>query len=434
MPTRDDITCQLLVIGSGMAGMAASLFAAQRGIDTIQVGPAGTLPFASGLLDFLGVHPAHTGRLQLNPWDAIAQLRQDEPDHPYAVMNTRDMRTAWEQVLTVLTDAGLPYVLHPERNMCMISPVGTIKLTYAVPRTMMAADETLRRRPPCLLVDFPGLKGFSARQIAASLQSGWPALRTTRLPIPALEGELHPERLARFLENADHCHELAGAIKSRLTDAQAVGLPAVVGLHRADPHFDLIQKRLGVPLFEIPTLLPSVPGRRLLDTFIRQLPRMGVRTWYQHAVEQVQTRPDGALRFRIGSAEDGFWIQSRAAILATGRFLGKGLHAERTAIRENLFDLPVHQPRQREQWHRKDLLHPGGHPINRAGLMVDARFRPVDKGGAPRHPRLFAAGSILAHQDWVRQKCGSGLAITSAYAAVVACAKLSHGLEGGHSP
>jgi glycerol-3-phosphate dehydrogenase subunit B len=31
---------------------------------------------------------------------------------------------------------------------------------------------------------------------------------------------------------------------------------------------------------------------------------------------------------------------------------------------------------------------------------------------------LFAAGSILAHQDWMRMKCGSGLAIATAYAAV----------------
>ena len=417
-----------------MAGMAASLFAALRGIDTIQVGPVGTLPFASGLLDFIGVHPVRTGRWHPNPWEAIAQLRQDESDHPYAVMTTREMRTAWQRMLTFLTDAGLPYVAHPERNMRIISPVGTVKLTYAVPRSMMTADEALRRRPPCLLVDFAGLKGFSARQIAARLKLHWPALRTTRLPIPALEGELQPERLARFLERRDHCRELAKAIKSRLAGAQAVGLPAVVGLHRAGPHFDLIQRRLGVPLFEIPTLLPSVPGRRLLDTFSRQLPRLGVRTWYQYAVKQAQIRADGALHFRIGSAADGFWVQSRAAILATGRFLGRGLHAERTAIRENLFDLPVHQPDKRGQWHHKDLLHPDGHAINRAGLMVDARFRPVDKDGAPRHPRLFAAGSILAHQDWVRQKCGSGLAITSAYAAVAACAQIPRGLEGTHAP
>jgi glycerol-3-phosphate dehydrogenase subunit B len=40
-------------------------------------------------------------------------------------------------------------------------------------------------------------------------------------------------------------------------------------------------------------------------------------------------------------------------------------------------------------------------------------------------PRLFAAGSILAHQDWVREKCGSGLALASAYGAVRAVERLT---------
>ena len=43
---------------------------------------------------------------------------------------------------------------------------------------------------------------------------------------------------------------------------------------------------------------------------------------------------------------------------------------------------------------------------------------PSDEQGRCLYPNLFAAGSILAHQDWIRQKCGSGLAIASAYAAV----------------
>ncbi len=53
-----------------------------------------------------------------------------------------------------------------------------------------------------------------------------------------------------------------------------------------------------------------------------------------------------------------------------------------------------------------------------AGLEIDNMFRPLDIAGKPAFKTLFAAGSILAHQDWIRMKCGSGLAIASAYAAV----------------
>ena len=54
---RDDICCDVAVIGAGMAGMASALFAVNRGLSVIQVGTAGESLFASGLLDLLGVHP-----------------------------------------------------------------------------------------------------------------------------------------------------------------------------------------------------------------------------------------------------------------------------------------------------------------------------------------------------------------------------------------
>ena len=51
-------------------------------------------------------------------------------------------------------------------------------------------------------------------------------------------------------------------------------------------------------------------------------------------------------------------------------------------------------------------------------MTVDERWRPLDAAGKAAHPRLFAAGSLLAHQDWIRQRCGAGLAIATAYKAV----------------
>ena len=110
-----------------------------------------------------------------------------------------------------------------------------------------------------------------------------------------------------------------------------------------------------------------------------------------------------------------------AVLLASGRFLGKGLRAERTGVHESIFDLPVFQPPRREDWHQRDLFHRKGHLINRSGLEIDDRFRPVGENRRPVYPNLYAAGAILAHQDWIRQKCGSGLAIASAYGAIKAC-------------
>jgi glycerol-3-phosphate dehydrogenase subunit B len=121
---------------------------------------------------------------------------------------------------------------------------------------------------------------------------------------------------------------------------------------------------------------------------------------------------------QIGDTSPETLVRARGVVLASGRFLGKGLSADRKQIREPIFNLPVDQPVKRNEWHCYEFLDPNGHPVNRAGLVTDDRFRPLDRSGNIAHEKLFAAGSILAHQDWMRQKCGSGLAIATAYAAV----------------
>jgi glycerol-3-phosphate dehydrogenase subunit B len=44
--------------------------------------------------------------------------------------------------------------------------------------------------------------------------------------------------------------------------------------------------------------------------------------------------------------------------------------------------------------------------------------------GHPAFANLFAAGIILAHQDWTRMKCGSGLSVATAYGAVESISSL----------
>ena len=111
-------------------------------------------------------------------------------------------------------------------------------------------------------------------------------------------------------------------------------------------------------------------------------------------------------------------ISARAVVLATGRFSGHGLTADRQSVRESILGLPVQQPGGRDAWHQDDFLDPAGHAINRAGLRTDEVWRPLDATGKPAWKSLFAIGSILADQDWMRAKCGSGLAIATAWAAI----------------
>jgi glycerol-3-phosphate dehydrogenase subunit B len=54
---------------------------------------------------------------------------------------------------------------------------------------------------------------------------------------------------------------------------------------------------------------------------------------------------------------------------------------------------------------------------------VDDRFRPLTASGLPYAKNLYAAGSILSNSNWTRLKCGSGVAVATAHAAVAAFEK-----------
>ncbi len=417
---RGDI-CDVAVIGAGMAGMSAALFAAERGLSCIQVGNAGSLLFASGLLDFLGVHPVPERQLWQSPLEALAALGRDEPDHPLARLDADLIRSAFESFVTALGAAGLAYAPLGERNRKLFTSIGTIKTTYGVPRSMVAGVRVLEQRSPCLLVDFRGLREFSAAQIAATLGRNWPGLRQQRIEFPGYEAvpELYAAHLARALESGELRARTIARIKPLLGDARSLGVPAVLGLARASEVHAAFEAGLGLPVFEIPTMPTSVPGLRLRTALETVVSARGVLRRRQASVRGLSFGADAAtITLELDGAAAGERVHARAVVLATGRFTGRGLTAERKQVRESILGLPVHQPASRAAWHQRDFLDPSGHAINRAGLLTDAAWRPLDAQGRPAWKRLYAVGSILAHQDWMRSKCGSGLAIATAWGAI----------------
>lgn len=420
--TREPPTeCDVAVIGAGMAGMATALFAAERGLSCIQVGSGGGILYASGLLDLLAVHPVAERRLWPSPYAALAALAQAQPDHPLARIDPASIRAAFETFVAALTEAGLAYAGLGERNRTLLTSIGTLKSTFAVPQSMIAGADLLDAQPPCLLVDFRGLREFSARQIVATLASRWPGLRHHRIEFPGFESvpELYAAHLARALESAETRQQTIAQIRPLLQDARVVGFPAILGLGRSGEVHAAVEAGLGVPVFEIPTMPTSVPGLRLLGALEACMATRGVLRRPQARVRSLSfDARTGNATLVLDDAPDGKPVTARAVVLATGRFSGRGLVADRKGIREPILDLPVHQPESRQEWHRRDFLDADGHAINRAGLLVDDAWRPLGANGAPAAPRLFAVGSILAHQDWMRAKCGSGLAIATAWAAM----------------
>jgi len=418
--TRDTtlLNTDLAIVGSGMAGMSAAVFAANRGIATVLAGKSSAIHFASGVMDLMGVFPA--GVEHLDPWYGIEQLQTDLPDHPYGKIDIKQISAALAEINDFLAGRDLPYQRAAYRNIDIITSIGTRKKTYMVPRTMWKGIEAFETKAPTLLVDFNGLKLFSARQIQACLAGQWPKTTSACVDFPGttLLEEVHPEHLARSMDLSQNRIQLAETIKPFVKDAEYVGFPAMIGLYKSREALEEMESLLGAAVFEIPTPPVSVPGIRLHTAFQKGLEKKQCLHSLPEMVKDIRRMPNGHFQISAGSQEFLTTIEAKGIILATGRFLGKGLVAGRTGIQESLLDLPVVQPETREQWHRDELFDPGGHEINRAGIETDKLFRPLAAPATPFADNLFAAGSILAHSDWTRLKCGSGVAMATAFAAV----------------
>ncbi len=408
---------QLAIIGSGIAGFAASIFAVNRKIATAQIGNTGALAYTTGYLDLLGKQDDEQAAIA-DPWRALEELRKNQPNHPLSRIPTADIHNGFDEFTAFFGEYGLAYSRPGANNITALTPVGTLKQTLCVPATMAAGPRAFAAQKPCIIVDFIGLKGFSGRQVVANLHDRWPDLGTERIAFPDMDhGEIYPEVMARALEVPATREKLAAALKGAAGQAKVIGLPAILGMHRPDHVRAELERLTSLEIFEIPTMPPSVPGIRLRELFEQVLPHKGVTLIPQQKVTALTFAAEGAT-LSLSDSYGPIRIHTQAVILATGRFLSGGLEAHPDEIREQLLGLPVTQPADRTLWYRDRYTDRRGHAIHRAGIAIDHAFRPLARDRRPYNERLFTAGIILAHQDWIRSRSGAGIAIATAYRAV----------------
>ena len=154
-----------------------------------------------------------------------------------------------------------------------------------------------------------------------------------------------------------------------------------------------------------------------MKCFEQLFPQKGLTLIPQQKVERLEFKGNDA-ELSLSDSFGPITIRAKSVILATGRFLSGGLEARFDGVTEPLLDLPVTQPDSRQSWYREKYTDGRGHEINRAGIEIDSSFRPLNRHSRPYRENLFAAGVILAHQDWIRGRCGAGVALATAYKAV----------------
>ena len=197
-----------------------------------------------------------------------------------------------------------------------------------------------------------------------------------------------------------------------------LALPAILGLDDHPAALAAAREILPLVPFEVALAPPSVPGLRLFAALRAALRRNGGRLQVGEAVHGTIAANGRVSELRAPAAAREFVLSAGAFVLATGGIAGGGIVADAPGIlREAVLGLPVEGPAGGD-WLADDAFSPAGHPLETAGIRTDRHLRPVAPRGSGAATRPLAenvrvAGSLLAGQRYLRERCGDGVALAS---------------------
>jgi glycerol-3-phosphate dehydrogenase subunit B len=400
----------VIVIGAGLAGLTAALRLAEGGARVLVLAKGvGATHLSAGTIDVLGYMPERVE----HPGEALSRLAAERPEHPYALIGADAVVGAVDWFKARVAAGSLaPYAYSGglEENLLLPTAVGVPRPSAVVPETMAGGD--LRRDGPIFVVGFRGYKDFHPALLADILRRTGTAARSAELDlVPEGRVDVNSLGYARAFDDPSFRAEVTAQLVGRLRADERVAFPAVLGI--ADPHgaWAELEQRLARPVFEIPTLPPSVPGMRVFAILREALRRAGGRVILNSVVTGAEREGGrvGALRVRVGLREERRgcdWV-----VLATGGFASGGLELDsRWSARETALGLPVAGvPAPGD-----DRFSPGyfdDHPIARAGVAVDAELRPAG------YENVLVAGATLAGAEPWREKSGDGISLATGYRA-----------------
>jgi glycerol-3-phosphate dehydrogenase subunit B len=405
----------LLVIGAGLSGLTAAIYAAQAGL-SVRVITKGmsALHWSAATIDLLGYLPDNT------PVDApFAALDQLPAPHPLRQVGDATLRQALAELQGWLADEDLVYSsTEREANLWLPSAIGAKRPAYLAPTAQITAR--LDDPSPLLIVGFDHFNDFYPALVAENLRRQGHAARAHTLPLSLITDRLNPNNvhLAEGLDDLIRLDALGEVLRHVVTPGERIAFPSILGLAQHPQVIAKLQNATGARIAEIPTLPPSVPGLRFHHALVRRLGRFGGRVESNMAAVEFGTEGDNIAWVATATSARPLRHRARTYLLATGGFLGGGFNSDHTGRSwETIFNLPLSLPDSRGHWFRPAFLDPAGHPIFQGGVQVNSAWQPVDAQGNVVYSNLWAAGNLLAHADAIRTRSHEALALATGAAA-----------------
>ena len=403
---------EVVVIGVGMAGLVAALRLAEGGkrVRVLAKG-VGSTHLTGATVDVLGYAPDRV----LSPAAALPEFIASHPDHPYARIGIEAIGEAVAWLKGHLVNPR--YVGDLSRNFRLPTAIGVPRPSAVVPQTMAGGD--VSRGGSFAIIGLPALKDFYPALVAGNLALAGEDVEARAVPVALqLDGrvDLAPPIYARRFDHPDFRAALASSLRGRLGADEVVGLPAVLGLADAEQAWEELEARLERPVFEIPTLPPSVPGLRLFEALMGAVRRAGVRVVIGAPVVGADTDGNRVTGVYTDAANGRRRYPASHVVLASGGWAAGGLEMDsRWVAHETVLGLPVRGLPVGASRFLPDYL--DHQPLATAGVAVDRSLRPVGADGEVVFTNVRVAGGTLAGAAPWKEKSGDGLSVSTGYSA-----------------
>lgn len=413
-----------IVIGAGLAGLTTACQLARQNQKVMLFAQGqGALLLSSGAIDVLGFQPAESKEPVQNPLAALDDFLADNPNHPYKFTGETNLKAGLNDFLELVnSDGKMNYLGSPDRNWLLPGTLGAVHPTCLAPASMVNGD--LGKKGQMLIVGFNELRDFYPALTAENLTAQNLGVQAEALMIDApapLTGRMNitPLELATAFELPDFQRGVVESLKNAAKKVDRIGFPAVLGLDDHPAVLKSLVNALGKPVFEISTLPPSVPGRRLCNRLKDLFLQAGGRITIGAKVVDGTIEAGRVTQIRVETASRLKPFRAENYVLATGGLFSGGLVAEMDGtVRETIFNLPVVSDSNRHTWFAPKFLQSTGQPVTHFGVAVNERMNPVDSAGNAVAQNLYPAGTSIAGASWLNGRAGHGVALATSTAVV----------------
>ncbi|MFW9956812.1 MAG: anaerobic glycerol-3-phosphate dehydrogenase subunit GlpB [Candidatus Odinarchaeota archaeon] len=449
----------LLVIGGGLAGLVAGTIATESGASTILLrkGQSATA-FSSGAIDIIGYLPDAAESIS-DPSEGLTAIAGLYPLHPYGVVGYGD-DVAPEEVVDAIIGRVRDTVVWLKNhlqgtiasvvgdfntNIYPITILGTTKPTCLVQETMNPGNVNEHEDSVLLFAGFTGYPDFNPSAAAKTYLEDRMALGQPPHKIGHCMTQLMPFRksfnissieIARHLDHAGSMETLARQLEPHVNQIGAthVAIPPVLGYRHALKNKLELEKLIGAEVFELLAFPPSIPGLRLQQALEEVYTKAGGKMLVGHEATSYTKIGQKIKTVVARSPRREISIDTKAIVLATGKYIGGGIAGDEKGLRETVFDIMT----VTADYHSaKDILpskatnrleiSPMGQQLQWCGLSIDPQFRPIREDGLEWADNVFAAGAVLAGYNYSVEKSGLGVALTSGYSAAKSAIKCING-------